>query len=70
MPNLTIPTGVELTKNPEVVITVGTVLFGLSKSITISPTNDTQYLQINSGTIALPTGDIASAGEVFTFLYQ
>lgn len=43
---------------------------GLSKSITTSPTSNTQYLQINSGVIALPTGDIAMAGEVFTFLYQ
>lgn len=43
---------------------------GLSKSITSSPTADTQYLQINSGVVALPTGDIAMAGEVFTFLYQ
>jgi len=43
---------------------------GLSKSITPSPTSDTQYLQITSGIVTLPTGDVASAGEVFTFLYQ
>ena len=43
---------------------------GLSKSITTLPTADTQYLQITSGIVTLPTGDIAMAGEVFTFLYQ
>lgn len=43
---------------------------GLSKSITTTATADTQYLQITSGLITLPTGDIAYAGEVFTFLYQ
>ena len=43
---------------------------GLSKSITTSVTANTQYLQITSGIITLPTGDIAMAGEVFTFLYQ
>ena len=43
---------------------------GLSKAITSSPTADTQYIQITSGVVTLPTGDIAMAGEVFTFLYQ
>ena len=43
---------------------------GLSKSITSSPTANTQYLQITSGVVTLPTGDVAMAGEVFTFLYQ
>jgi len=43
---------------------------GLSKSITTTATSNTQYLQITSGIVTLPTGDIAMAGEVFTFLYQ
>lgn len=42
---------------------------GLTKTITTSPTNDTGYLQINGNTITLPTGDIAMADELFTFLY-
>ena len=43
---------------------------GLVKLITPSPTNDMQYIQINNGTITLPTGDVAFAGEVFTFIYR
>jgi hypothetical protein len=43
---------------------------GLSKSITTTPTADTQFLQITSGIVTLPTGDVTMAGEVFTFLYQ
>jgi hypothetical protein len=43
---------------------------GLVKLITSSPTADTQYIQINNGTITLPIGDVAFAGEVFTFIYR
>ena len=43
---------------------------GLSKTITETSTNDTGYIQINDGTITLPIGDIAIAGELFTFLYR
>ena len=43
---------------------------GLSKSITTTPTANTQFLQITSGIVTLPTGDVTMAGEVFTFLYQ
>ena len=43
---------------------------GFSKAITNQPTNDSQYIQINSGQVTLPTGDLTMAGEVFTFLYK
>ena len=43
---------------------------GLSKVITNAPTNDSGYIQINGNVIVLPTGDIAMAGELFTFLYR
>lgn len=43
---------------------------GLSKGITLDATANTEYLQIVNGTITLPTGDIAMAGELFTFLYR
>jgi hypothetical protein len=43
---------------------------GLTKTITTSPTADTGYLQIVNGVVTLPTGDIAMAGELFTFLYN
>jgi hypothetical protein len=43
---------------------------GLVKLITTQPTNDTNYLQIVNGTITLPVGDLAMAGEVFTFIYR
>ena len=43
---------------------------GLGKLITTFPTSNTQYLQIVNGTVTLPTGDVASAGEVFSFVYR
>ena len=43
---------------------------GLSKVITANATSDTQFIQINSNLVTLPTGDIAQAGELFTFLYR
>lgn len=43
---------------------------GLAKIITLGATADTGYIQINSGTVTLPTGDVAMAGELFTFLYR
>lgn len=43
---------------------------GLAKGITTTATADTGYLQINGQVITLPTGDIAMAGELFTFLYR
>jgi hypothetical protein len=43
---------------------------GLGKIVTTNPTNDTQYIQIVNGTVTLPTGDVAGAGEVFSFVYR
>ena len=43
---------------------------GLAKGITTTPTADTGYLQINGQVVRLPTGDVAMAGELFTFLYR
>jgi len=43
---------------------------GLSKVITNGPTADTGYLQIVGQVVTLPTGDVAMAGELFTFLYR
>lgn len=43
---------------------------GLNKVITADATNDTGYLRINNGIIHLPTGDVAMAGELFTFLFR
>lgn len=43
---------------------------GLAKGVTTTPTADTSYLQINGQVVTLPTGDIAMAGELFTFLYR
>lgn len=43
---------------------------GLAKGITQTPTADTGYLQIVGGVVTLPTGDVAMAGELFTFLYR
>jgi hypothetical protein len=43
---------------------------GLSKVIVTAPTNDSGKIQINGNVIVLPTGDIAMAGELFTFLYR
>jgi hypothetical protein len=42
----------------------------LGKGITQTPTADTGYLQIVGGVVTLPTGDIAMANELFTFLYR
>lgn len=42
---------------------------GLAKTITTFATADTGYLQIVGGMVTLPTGDVATAGELFTFLY-
>lgn len=41
---------------------------GAVKSITNSATSDTQFLQVNAGTITAPTGDVFLI-EQFTFLY-
>lgn len=43
---------------------------GLQKLITLTPTSDTGYIQINNGTIKLATGDVAQANELFTFEYR
>jgi len=43
---------------------------GLQKAIVTTPTNDTGAIQINNNVITLPTGDVAMAGEIFTFLYN
>lgn len=43
---------------------------GLNKIITTSATADTGYLQITNGLVTLPTGDLTSPGELFTFLYR
>jgi hypothetical protein len=43
---------------------------GLAKVITNTTTNDMGYIQISGGVVTLPTGDIAGAGELFTFLYK
>jgi len=43
---------------------------GLNKVITATATNDTGYLQINNAIVTLPTGDVAMAGELFTFLFR
>lgn len=43
---------------------------GLVKAITTNPTADTQYIQIVGGNVTLPTGDIAGAGEVFSFVFK
>lgn len=43
---------------------------GLGKIVTTNPTNDTQYLQIVDSVVTLPTGDVAGAGEVFSFVYR
>lgn len=43
---------------------------GLVKGVTENATADTQYLQIVGGNVFLPTGDIAIAGEVYSFVYK
>jgi hypothetical protein len=43
---------------------------GLGKIVTTFPTNDTQYIQIVNSAVTLPTGDVAMAGEVFSFVYR
>jgi hypothetical protein len=43
---------------------------GLTKKIVTNTTSDTQEIQILGGNIYLPTGDVAMAGELFTFLYK
>jgi hypothetical protein len=43
---------------------------GLTKKIVKTTTSDTQEIQILGGNIYLPTGDVAMAGELFTFLYK
>ena len=43
---------------------------GLVKAITTNPTADTQYIQIVGGNVTLPTGDVAIAGEVFSFVFK
>jgi hypothetical protein len=43
---------------------------GLTKVIVTTPTSDTGKIQIVNGVVTLPTGDIAMANELFTFLYN
>lgn len=43
---------------------------GLQKAIVTIPTYDTNALQINNNLVTLPIGDIATPGEIFTFLYN
>jgi hypothetical protein len=43
---------------------------GLTKKIVKTTTSNTQEIQILGGNIYLPTGDVAMAGELFTFLYK
>jgi hypothetical protein len=43
---------------------------GLGRAVTTSPTADTMFMQVNSSTVHLPTGDAALAGELFVFLYK
>lgn len=43
---------------------------GLTKKIVVNTTSDTQEIQILGGNVYLPTGDVAMAGELFTFLYK
>lgn len=43
---------------------------GLNKEIVETATNDTQQIQINNGLVTLPVGDVAMAGEIFTFSYR
>ena len=43
---------------------------GLAKIITNGPTSNTGYIQIVGQVVTLPTGDIALAGELFSFLYR
>jgi hypothetical protein len=43
---------------------------GLGKIVTTFPTNNTQYIQIVNSRVTLPTGDVAVAGEVFSFVYR
>ena len=43
---------------------------GAVKGVTTLPTNNSLYLQINSLTVTLPTGDVTQAGELFTFTYK
>lgn len=42
---------------------------GLVKAVTELPTSDTTQLQIVNGQVTLPTGDITTENELFTFLY-
>jgi hypothetical protein len=43
---------------------------GLGKVVTKNPTNDTGFLQIVDGLVTLPIGDVAMAGELFSFVYR
>jgi hypothetical protein len=43
---------------------------GAVKGVTTLPTTNSLYLQINSLTVTLPTGDVTQAGELFTFTYK
>jgi hypothetical protein len=52
---------------------IGTVYLafrsGIKKDLVSIPTTDTEKLQRVAGVITLPTGDVATSGEVFEFLY-
>ena len=43
---------------------------GIGRAVTASPTNDTQFMQVNSSVVNLPTGDVALPGELFVFLFK
>jgi hypothetical protein len=43
---------------------------GLVKGITTFATSNTAYLQIVGSQVTLPTGDVTTAGELFTFTYR
>lgn len=43
---------------------------GLVKGITTFPTSNTAYLQIVGSQVTLPTGDVTTDGELFTFTYR
>lgn len=43
---------------------------GLVKAITTTTTSNSLYLQINNAIVTLPTGDVTSADEIFSFTYR
>jgi hypothetical protein len=68
-----VATGGETTFNVAVLANRQTMLVlrsGLGKAVTTTPTANTMFMQVNSSVVTLPTGDVATAGEVFVFLYK